>query len=227
MQQRQLRLGDILDDYCPRERRITNHAIVAMVGNVVKQTRCTTCEAEHEYKHAKAPTLRRRKDAPAALFNEVLAGMPEEKAEPSADPSTPSIPQQDVSTTDRSDEVPPNGQDEAPAPESNGGEPEPGVTPEEEGPVHRRLIRATLPRPEGQAPGRPLPDFTMRRPGHRHAGGFPSFRDRGGPQGRSPNGARGGGFGRGAGPKSDFGRPGRGESRPGRRGHGRRGGKKH
>jgi hypothetical protein len=24
MQQRQLRLGDILDDYCPRERRLTN-----------------------------------------------------------------------------------------------------------------------------------------------------------------------------------------------------------
>ncbi len=32
MQQRQLRLGDILDDYCPRERRVTNHAVVAMVG---------------------------------------------------------------------------------------------------------------------------------------------------------------------------------------------------
>ena len=29
MEQRRLRLGDILDDYCPRERRVTNHAIVA------------------------------------------------------------------------------------------------------------------------------------------------------------------------------------------------------
>jgi hypothetical protein len=45
MQQRQLRLGDILDDYCPRERRLTNHAIVAMIGDEVKQTRCTTCNA--------------------------------------------------------------------------------------------------------------------------------------------------------------------------------------
>ena len=52
MQQRQLRLGDILDDYCPRERRLTNHAVVAMIGDDVKQTRCTTCDAEHEYKHA-------------------------------------------------------------------------------------------------------------------------------------------------------------------------------
>ena len=37
---------------------------------------------------------------------------------------------------------------------------------EEDGPVHRRLIRATLPRPEGQAPERKEPDFTIRQPGH-------------------------------------------------------------
>src|SRR5919204_6462114 len=66
MQQRQLRLGDILDDYCPRERRVTNHAVVAMVGDEVKQTRCTTCDAEHEYKHARVPASRRKKPVPAA-----------------------------------------------------------------------------------------------------------------------------------------------------------------
>ena len=63
MQQRQLRLGDILDDYCPRERRLTNHAVVAMVGADVKQTRCSTCDAEHEYKHAKVPRQRKKADA--------------------------------------------------------------------------------------------------------------------------------------------------------------------
>ena len=26
MEQRPLRLGDLVDDYCPRERRVTNHA---------------------------------------------------------------------------------------------------------------------------------------------------------------------------------------------------------
>ena len=31
MQQRRVRLGDVLDDYCPRERRVTNHAVVAMI----------------------------------------------------------------------------------------------------------------------------------------------------------------------------------------------------
>ena len=60
MQERQLRLGDILDDYCPRERRVTNHVVVAMIESDVKQTRCTTCDADHEYKHAKVPRQRRK-----------------------------------------------------------------------------------------------------------------------------------------------------------------------
>src|SRR5206468_7795506 len=76
MPQRQLRLGDILDDYCPRERRLTNHAVVAMVGPDVKQTRCTTCDAEHEYKHAKVPRQRRKSDTPAALSSRAPAGRP-------------------------------------------------------------------------------------------------------------------------------------------------------
>src|SRR3954468_4896310 len=76
MQQRQLRLGDILDDYCPRERRVTNHAVVAMLENEVKQTRCTTCDTEHEYKHAKVPRQRRKSETPAALYSQVLANAP-------------------------------------------------------------------------------------------------------------------------------------------------------
>src|SRR5262245_24067992 len=65
MQQRRLRLGDIVDDYCPRERRITNHAIVAMIEDEVKQTRCTTCDADHEYKQARVPPQRKKKEASA------------------------------------------------------------------------------------------------------------------------------------------------------------------
>src|SRR3954453_3035629 len=76
MQQRQPRLGDILDDYCPRERRVTNHAVVAMVGDDVKQTRCATCDTEHEYKQAKVPRQRRKAETPAALYSQVLANGP-------------------------------------------------------------------------------------------------------------------------------------------------------
>ena len=63
MQQRRVRLGDILDDYCPRERRITNHAVVAMIEDEVKQTRCTTCDADHEYLEAKVPAPRKKPEA--------------------------------------------------------------------------------------------------------------------------------------------------------------------
>ena len=72
MEQRPLRLGDLVDDYCPRERRLTNHAIVAIVGDVIKQTRCNTCEAEHGFKGGKVP-VRKKKDPTAALYDQVLA----------------------------------------------------------------------------------------------------------------------------------------------------------
>ena len=81
MEQRRLRLGDILDDYCPRERRVTNHAVVAMIEEDVKQTRCTTCDAEHVYKGGKAPR-RRKKETTDALYKEVLAGMPDADGAP-------------------------------------------------------------------------------------------------------------------------------------------------
>src|SRR5215218_8788862 len=89
MQQRQLRLGDILDDYCPRERRLTNHVVVAMIGDAVKQTRCTTCDADHEYKHATMPRQRKKSDQ-SALYSQVLAGVTPKKmthADSSADSS--------------------------------------------------------------------------------------------------------------------------------------------
>ena len=72
MEQRPLRLGDLVDDYCPRERRITNHVVVALVEDEIRQTRCSTCDAEHAYKSAREPK-RRRKDAPSAVYREVLA----------------------------------------------------------------------------------------------------------------------------------------------------------
>jgi len=177
MQQRQLRLGDILDDYCPRERRVTNHAIVAMVGQDVKQTRCTTCDTEHEYKHAKVPRQRKKSEAPAGLTAQVAAGAPKRIAHDSPN----SEEQPDVPAMSPVDDPAPELPEPAPEPdvpavaeatESAANEPaseEADVDREDsEGPVHRPLIRATLPRPEGQAPpARPTPEFTIRQPGGR------------------------------------------------------------
>jgi hypothetical protein len=187
MQQRQLRLGDILDDYCPRERRVTNHAVVAMVGDDVKQTRCTTCDAEHEYKHAKVPRQRRKTETPAALYAQVLANGPKRVAHENgangADPGAVAPPQTDAPIDDH---VEPAQSPEPPvaaaAPVTDDHEPpdEPAQQEDldgddadrerdtEDGPIHRRLIRASLPRPDGQQPpARPIPEFTIRQPGGR------------------------------------------------------------
>ena len=82
MQQRQLRLGDILDDYCPRERRLANHTVVAMVGNDIRLTRCTTCDTEHPYKGGKAPRLRKKKTPVEAAYDEVLESVKQDTQPP-------------------------------------------------------------------------------------------------------------------------------------------------
>jgi hypothetical protein len=213
MQQRQPRLGDILDDYCPRERRLTNHAVVAMVGDEVKQTRCTTCEADHEYKHARVPR-QRPKDSPAGLTAQVLASAPKRAAVEPASPKRAGAPGDGPSHAISG--VPaetPAAMDfesaaDAFAPE-HGDEPGDTVTPEVDGPAHRRLIRATLPRIEGAPPlPRQAPDFTIRQP----TGGRPSrFRARqqrpGQPfQGNRSSGQPGGkGQAHGGGPRQAFG----------------------
>jgi hypothetical protein len=179
MQQRQLRLGDILDDYCPRERRLTNHAVVAMVGDEVKQTRCTTCDADHEYKHARVPR-QRRKSEPAALYSQVVAGAPKKVVHETIPegvpvveaPSAPSIPLPESAPAPQSmappqEPVADNEPATPPAATIEDGDAEP-ETRGEDGPVHRQLIRAQLPRTDNQPPpARPAPDFTIRQPGGR------------------------------------------------------------
>jgi len=205
MQQRQLRLGDILDDYCPRERRLTNHAVVAMVGADVKQTRCTTCDTEHEYKHAKVPRQRKKTDA-AALQAPVVAGAPKKKphaAESAPEPSAPPIaappappaevaaaaPQADTRAHDDGERDDPATDEKLPE-DDDADESSEGV---EEGPVHRPLIRAQLPRQEGQPPTtRPGPDFTIRQPGGR-PNRFRQRHQRGGGGGGPFQGNRAGG----------------------------------
>ena len=136
MQQRQLRLGDILDDYCPRERRVTNHAIVAMVGPDVKQTRCTTCDAEHEYKKAKVPVPRKKKEAPPGITSQGPVGVTQAPAQ------TEGSGGETESMAARGGRLLPS-ESAAPAPPAEPPAVEPAVerpADEEEGPVHRALI---------------------------------------------------------------------------------------
>ncbi|MBS1874092.1 MAG: hypothetical protein JSU00_12825 [Acidobacteria bacterium] len=76
----ELRLGDVIDDYCVKCRRVTNHSIVSIVNGEAAKVRCRTCYHDHDYRHEQAPPS--KKDLKKAeLFNEVLAsGQPGEAA---------------------------------------------------------------------------------------------------------------------------------------------------
>ena len=244
MEQRRLRLGDILDDYCPRERRVTNHAVVAMIEEDVKQTRCTTCDAEHAYKGGKVPK-RRKKETTATLYKEVLAGQASHEephivvehasadaedapsavvVEPDAAPVPADIPSEPVIENISVEPV------EA-SPQST--EPDAAPAELEEGPVHRPLIRAQLPRIEGQKEERRLPEFTIRQRGNGHFRGDSRMKPhRHGGNGHAGNGgangnrAQSGSRFAGQRPSGSGGRgqPGRGGGQPGFRSGQRQGG---
>ena len=88
---------------------------------------------------------------------------------------------------------------------------------EEEGPIHRRLIRASLPKIDGAPPPtRQIPEFTIRQPGGRPTNRFRPRHQRGGVGGgggqqfqgnRSHGGGNGPGGPRGGGMRSNGGRP--------------------
>lgn len=71
---RDLRLGDVLDDFCIKCRRLTNHSIVSLLSGKAAKVRCRTCYNDHDFRNEQAPPS--KKDLKkAALFNEVLASV--------------------------------------------------------------------------------------------------------------------------------------------------------
>jgi hypothetical protein len=82
---REVRLGDIIDDYCVKCKRIMNHSVVSMLERDPAKVRCRTCYSDHDYRHEQAPPPKvdTRK---AALFNEVLAKVQPEAAPAAATP---------------------------------------------------------------------------------------------------------------------------------------------
>jgi mono/diheme cytochrome c family protein len=72
-----LRLGDEIDDYCPRCKLLLSHAIASVMGTTVVKVVCQTCHSEHPFKNGEVPP--KKKAGPrAALMDQVLAkaGMP-------------------------------------------------------------------------------------------------------------------------------------------------------
>src|SRR5271165_5916911 len=75
------RLGDDIDDFCVKCKRIMNHAVVSLLNDQPAKVRCRTCHSDHDYRHEQAPPPKvdPRK---AALFNQVLENVTGKAAEP-------------------------------------------------------------------------------------------------------------------------------------------------
>ena len=70
-----LRLGDDIDDYCVKCKRVTNHVIVSLMNGTAAKVRCRSCYSEHDFRNQIAPPS--RKDLKKqALFNEVAKSGP-------------------------------------------------------------------------------------------------------------------------------------------------------
>ena len=77
MPDRVLRLGDVIDDYCPRCRLLLNHDVATMDGGRVAKATCRTCYNTHDYRNAQVPAKRKSKKNDAkTLMSQVLESMP-------------------------------------------------------------------------------------------------------------------------------------------------------
>lgn len=94
---RDVRLGDDIDDFCVRCKRVMNHAVVSVMDGVAAKVRCRTCHNDHDFRHEQPPPPKvdSRK---AALFNQVLktvdpaaAGVALDAEVPDAEGETPEI----------------------------------------------------------------------------------------------------------------------------------------
>src|SRR5690242_9398634 len=89
---REPRLGDDIDDFCVRCKRIMNHSIVSVMNGEPAKVRCRTCHSDHDYRREQPPPP--KVDArKAALFNEVLKKVnPEDGAKAADDGDVPDVP---------------------------------------------------------------------------------------------------------------------------------------
>ena len=76
-----LRLGDLIDDYCPRCKLLLNHAIASMMDGRAVKVICKTCYTEHAFRHGEGG--KKKTPAGMTLFEQVLSSAaPASPAEP-------------------------------------------------------------------------------------------------------------------------------------------------
>ncbi|MGH9405136.1 MAG: hypothetical protein ACRD3D_04770 [Terriglobia bacterium] len=80
------RLGDLIDDYCPRCRLLLNHAVASMIGENVAKVICQTCFTEHPYRRGEGGK-KKLANPRATLFDQVVSAMPS----PAVAPDPPDV----------------------------------------------------------------------------------------------------------------------------------------
>lgn len=141
MSERAPRLGDVVDDYCPRCRLLLNHDVAALLEARVAKVTCRTCFNTHDYRHAQEPARRKpaaRRPDKQTLMDQVLAGLGRPPgAAPTPAPAT--------------EPEPPAPLPQAPAPQSAPAPPQPGAPAASAAPQRRRRdLWAELERIRGQ-----------------------------------------------------------------------------
>jgi hypothetical protein len=71
---RAARLGDDIDDFCVKCKRVMNHSVVSILNDLPAKVRCRTCHSDHDFRNEQPPPPKvdPRK---AALFNQVLGNV--------------------------------------------------------------------------------------------------------------------------------------------------------
>jgi hypothetical protein len=82
----ELRLGDVIDDYCVKCRRLTNHSIVSLMSGAAAKVRCRTCYSDHDFRNEQAPPTKKELARQKELYNAVLAGVAPVAAAAAANP---------------------------------------------------------------------------------------------------------------------------------------------
>src|SRR5438309_82220 len=96
MLMRAARLGDDIDDFCVKCKRVMNHSVVSILNDAPAKVRCRTCHSDHDFRNEQPPPPKvdPRK---AALFNQVLGnvtGLPPEPA--AAEAAIPAVAEEDA-----------------------------------------------------------------------------------------------------------------------------------